>query len=76
MKNVVKYYAYLDKLLMGSIYVIKYRILLESPNIRIPIILGSPTGLLVKNTWGLTGHNVSFSVENENARVRGFRLTF
>ena len=54
----------LDRLLAWCTYVIHYIIFQESPEVRIPIILGSPTGLStaqgfaqaqVQNEWGYRG---------------------
>ena len=45
MKNIVKYAVYLDILLMGSMYVIKYICVMKMSQIDLSIILGSLTSL-------------------------------
>ena len=47
-ENQVRGHIYLDKLITGSIYVIKYRFSRNPGNIRFSIILGSLTGLLIR----------------------------
>ena len=42
MKNILKYHIYQDRLVMGTNYVIKYRILGKIPKIQFLIILMTP----------------------------------
>ena len=52
MKNIDKCNIYQVRLVMGTNYVIKYINLVKFPEIGIPIILGSPTSLLVLGQRG------------------------
>ena len=58
-KNKVKGHIYQDKLVMGSIYVIRYRFSRKSRKIRISIILGSLTGLHVDSSMLTKFHTKS-----------------